>query len=40
MTMGSARITKRRWYNMGGFANPLCWRRHNGYGWRHFIRVD
>lgn len=39
--MGSARISKREWYALGGFSNSRLWRRQRkGRGWEYFYRVD
>ena len=36
--IGSQRVTKRHWYDVGGFANPRCWRRQRkGRGWEYYI---
>lgn len=37
---GSDRVTKRHWYDLGGFANPRCWRRHVAGIWRYYVRRD
>jgi hypothetical protein len=35
------RITKKRWYDLGGFANPKLYRRADKLGrWMHFIMED
>lgn len=35
---GSRRVTKREWYEAGGFANSACWRMADSLGrWRHYI---
>lgn len=37
MSLGSARISKREWYRLGGFANPNLWRRQQkGRGWQYY----
>ena len=31
------KVTKRHWYDvLGGFANPDCFRKHNGKCWEYF----
>ena len=31
------KVTKRYWYDvLGGFANPNCFRKHNGKVWEYF----
>jgi hypothetical protein len=38
---GSIRITKAEWRELGGFANPLLWRRQAANGrWTHYKRID
>lgn len=37
--IGSTRISKREFYRVGGFSNPLCWRRQKrGGAWQYFYR--
>jgi hypothetical protein len=31
------RVTRRAWYDAGGFANGACFRRHNGRHWIYYI---
>lgn len=38
--IGFLRVSRRRWYDLGGFANPRCVRRSIGAYWRYFIRID
>jgi hypothetical protein len=38
--LGSERVSKRSWYNRGGFSNPRCWRRMVSGGWHYFYRHD
>jgi len=37
---GYARITKRHFYNLGGFSNPRCVRKRVGRSWAYFYRTD
>jgi len=37
MHVGWQRVTKRHWYDIGGFANSQCVRRHNGRCWVYYI---
>ena len=30
------RITKRKWYALGGFKNSDCCRKHNGKHWEYY----
>lgn len=35
------KVTKRTWYNAGGFANSRCFRRQKkGSGWAYYIDMD
>ncbi len=38
----TVRITKRQWYNLGGFARNDLWRKHNGRHYEYYqeIRSD
>jgi hypothetical protein len=36
---GYERISRRQFYDRGGFANPACVRRSSGNGWAYFYRV-
>jgi hypothetical protein len=40
MSIGSYRVSKRRWYALGGFANPRCWRRQTGLAWGYYVTID
>lgn len=41
MALGSMRVSKRTWYDQGGFRNPRCWRRQpRGRGWIYYIQID
>jgi hypothetical protein len=41
MSTGRARITKRRWYDLGGFANPKLFRNADARGyWRYYMLLD
>lgn len=33
------RITKREWYDLGGFANSNLFRRHNGRHWVYYVSL-
>lgn len=39
-TIGSERITKKVWYQCGGFSNSRCWRRMVGGAWHYYYRHD
>ena len=34
---GRYRVSKRDWYDMGGFANSILFRRHNGRHWVYYV---
>lgn len=38
--VGSRRVSKAEWYEAGGFANSLCWRREVSGRWIYYIRGD
>ena len=41
MIVGSMCVSRRTWYDQGGFANSKCWRRQpKGAGWRYYIMID
>lgn len=41
MRAGVLRVTKREWYDMGGFANPALFRKADSRGyWRYFVDTD
>lgn len=35
-----ARITRRQWYALGGFANPSLYRRQRGGTWQYWAIVN
>lgn len=38
---GAARVSKRRWYELGGFRNSACFRRQRpGRGWEYFVSLE
>lgn len=37
---GSIRVTKREWYEAGGFANSRCWRRQYRGSWQYYMTLD
>lgn len=42
MTMASLnamRVSKRRWYDLGGFCNSACWRRQVGGAWHYYVNL-
>lgn len=35
------RVTRREWYDLGGFANSRCWRRARRNGvWQYFVNLE
>lgn len=36
----SLRITKREWYDLGGFKSTNCWRRQRGSCWAYYVVID
>lgn len=36
---GSMRVTKRTWYDYGGFRMNACWRRQVRGAWHYFIQI-
>lgn len=34
------RLKKREWYDLGGFANPSLFRKHNGRCWEYYQDTD
>lgn len=36
--IGSVRLTKRQWYDAGGFSESRCWRRMRSGSWQYFWR--
>lgn len=40
-TLGSARVTRKYWYALGGPANTRCWRKQRKGGpWQYYYRHD
>ncbi len=38
--LASSRVSKRAWYDLGGFKNSRCWRRMKSGAWQYFYRHD
>lgn len=34
------KLTKKQWYDLGGFANPSLFRRDRGRGWEYYQDTD
>lgn len=40
MNINRERLSKRQWYNLGGFANPVLYRKQVGGAWHYFRATD
>jgi hypothetical protein len=38
--VGYMKLTRRNWYNAGGFAESRCVRRMRGGAWQYFYRMN
>ena len=34
------RVSKSKWYQLGGFKNSRCFRRHNGRSWEYWYLIE
>lgn len=37
--IGSVRMSRRKWWDIGGPANPNCWRRMVGRSWQYYYQL-